>query len=78
MPSQSIPSASITVNGTKRTVPCGWSVANLLTDVGIRPERVAVEVNQQILDCQDFATRLLQPGDDVEIITFVGGGFSES
>jgi len=67
--------ASITVNGVVRDLPEGWSVARLLTDVGARPERVAVELNQRVLDRGEFATCRLQPGDRVEIIAFVGGGY---
>jgi thiamine biosynthesis protein ThiS len=66
---------SITVNGVVRDLPGGWSVARLLSEVGVRPEQVAVEVNQRVLDRGEFATCLLQPGDRVEIITFVGGGY---
>lgn len=65
---------AIVVNGTRRSVPAGWSVAQLLADVGIRPERVAVEINQQILERGDFSLRLLREEDAIEIITFVGGG----
>ncbi|MEW6325244.1 MAG: sulfur carrier protein ThiS [Nitrospirota bacterium] len=68
------PSASIIVNGTTRTVPEGWKIADLLSEVGMPPERVAVEVNQQIVDRREYVTKPLQSGDRVEIITFVGGG----
>jgi thiamine biosynthesis protein ThiS len=73
MPSP-LSSSPIIVNGVARTVPGGWSVAMLLRDAGVRSERVAVEVNHEIVDRGDYDTRLLHPGDDVEIITFVGGG----
>jgi sulfur carrier protein len=66
--------ASITVNGVVRDLPEGWSVTRLLTDRGARPEQVAVELNQRVLERQEFATCRLQPGDRIEIITFVGGG----
>jgi len=66
--------ASITVNGVVRELPDGWSVAHLLAELGARPEQVAVELNQRVLDRGEFATCRLQPGDRVEIITFVGGG----
>ncbi len=67
-------SASITVNGTTRTVPEGWKIVDLLSEVGMPAERVAVEVNQQIIDRRDYVTTRLHAGDRVEIITFVGGG----
>ncbi|HUJ79342.1 MAG TPA: sulfur carrier protein ThiS [Nitrospiria bacterium] len=73
LPRSSLP-ASITVNGVVRDLPDGWSVARLLTELGARPEQVAVELNQQVLERGELSTRRLQPGDRVEIITFVGGG----
>jgi len=69
--------ASITVNGVVRDLPDGWSVARLLSDVGAKPEQVAVELNQRVLDRGEYAACRLQPGDRVEIITFVGGGASD-
>lgn len=66
--------ASITVNGVVRDLPDGWSVTRLLAEVGARPEQVAVELNQRVLERQEYATCRLQPGDRIEIITFVGGG----
>jgi len=66
--------ASITVNGVVRGLPDGWSVGRLLADMGVKSAQVAVEVNQRVLDRGEFATCRLQPGDRVEIITFVGGG----
>jgi thiazole synthase len=65
---------SITVNGVVRDLPEDWSVAHLLSDVGARPEQVAVELNQRVLDRGEFSTCRLRPGDRIEIITFVGGG----
>ena len=67
-------SSSIVVNGVARTVPLEWSVAQLLSDVGMPTERVAVEINQRIIDRQEYATRRLKSGDSIEIIMFVGGG----
>jgi sulfur carrier protein len=66
--------ASITVNGVVRDLPEGGSMTRLLSEVGARPEQVAVELNQRVLDRGEFTTCRLQPGDRVEIITFVGGG----
>jgi len=74
---QSPQPASITVNGVVRDLPDGWSVASLLSAVGARPEQVAVELNQRVLDRGEFAACRLQPGDRVEIITFVGGGAAD-
>lgn len=62
------------VNGEQRTVSAGLTVAGLLTELDIRPDRVAVELNLTILDRSEFDRRSLQEGDRIEIISFIGGG----
>lgn len=64
----------IQVNGQTRPIHEGVTVADLLKELDVRSEHVAVEVNLQILDRQDFSRRMLQSGDRVEIISFIGGG----
>jgi len=43
-------------------------------DLAIMTERVAVELNLEILDRRDFDRRSLSEGDRVEILSFIGGG----
>jgi sulfur carrier protein len=62
------------VNGEQRSVPAGLTVAGLLKELDIRPDRVAVELNLTILDRSEFDRRSLQEGDRIEIISFIGGG----
>lgn len=64
----------IQVNGEPRTLAAGVTVAGLLTELDIRPDRVAVELNLDILDRGEFDRRGLQEGDRIEIISFIGGG----
>jgi thiamine biosynthesis protein ThiS len=45
-----------------------------LRELDIRTDRVAVELNLEILDKKDFETRSLCDGDRVEILSFIGGG----
>ena len=52
----------------------GATVAGLLKELDIRPDRVAVELNLTILDRSEFDGRSLQEGDRIEIISFIGGG----
>jgi thiamine biosynthesis protein ThiS len=49
-------------------------VAALLHELDIRADRVAVELNLEILDRHDFETRGLREGDRLEILSFIGGG----
>ncbi|TLY15181.1 MAG: sulfur carrier protein ThiS [Nitrospirae bacterium] len=67
----------ILVNGERREVAVGTTVGDLLRELEIRPDRVAVEVNLEVLDRQEFTHRGLREGDRVEIISFMGGGSEE-
>ena len=50
------------------------TVMQLLKELDIVPERVAVEVNLKVIKRSDFENYLLKDGDSVEIVYFVGGG----
>ncbi len=63
----------IVVNGEERTV-AAMSVLAFLASLGIDPQRVAVELNLDILPKSDYATTELKEGDRLEIVHFVGGG----
>lgn len=67
----------IQVNGEARAAVADASVADLLRELDIRGERVAVELNLEILDRKEFETRKLREGDRVEILSFIGGGAEE-
>ena len=67
-------SISITVNGERREVPVGLSVAALLAHLGLAPERVAIERNLEILPRGRWQETSVQSGDRFEIVQFVGGG----
>lgn len=67
----------VQVNGEPRTLADGMTVAGLLKELDIRPDRVAVELNLAILERSEFEGRSLQEGDRIEIISFIGGGEEE-
>ena len=77
MPARGLGTMRVQVNGEQRTLAAGVTVAGLLTELDIRPERVAVELNLNILDRSEFDRRSLQEGDRIEIISFIGGGARE-
>jgi len=64
----------IQVNGEPRQVCEEINVTDLLRDLQLNVERVAVEVNLEILDRRDFDVKTLQEGDRIEILSFIGGG----
>ncbi|UFS71536.1 sulfur carrier protein ThiS [Geomonas sp. RF6] len=63
----------ITVNGEAVTID-PISVQDYLLSLQIDPVRVAVELNREILPKADYQGTLLQDGDVLEIVHFVGGG----
>ena len=65
---------TIQLNGEPRGVNEQITVSDLLRELNIKPDRVAVELNLEIVERQMFDTRLLKEGDRVEILSFIGGG----
>ena len=64
----------LTINGERQALPRPMTVAQLLAHLSVAQERVAVEVNQAVIPRTLHAQHALQPGDVVEVVTFVGGG----
>jgi sulfur carrier protein len=64
---------TIIVNGQSREVPDSATVLTLLADSKLSPQKVAVELNKRLIRTERYAEPL-KPGDEVEIVTFVGGG----
>ena len=51
------------------------TISDLLAELEIkRPERVAVEVNKEIIMQSDFGSTTVKDDDSIEIVSFVGGG----
>lgn len=66
--------AGVTINGEHRRVPSGTSLAQLIAEVGLNPQRVAVERNLEIVPRSTFGQVIVEDGDAYEIVHFVGGG----
>jgi sulfur carrier protein len=64
----------IVVNGLPHELPRPLAVADLLTQLGITPRGVAVEVNLQVVPRSRHAEHVLSDGDRLEIVSLVGGG----
>lgn len=62
------------INGEQREFPDGLSVAALVTQLGMKPDRVAVELNLEIVSRAQWEMTTLQDGDKLEVVHFVGGG----
>ena len=64
----------IRVNGDERNIAQGLTIAGLLADLGLRADRVAVEMNRAIVKQPQWAETEVPPGAELEIVQFVGGG----
>ena len=64
----------ITVNGAPRETPAGTSIAALLAELALDSRQVAVEVNLELVPRSRHSERRLESGDEVEVVTLVGGG----
>lgn len=64
----------IQVNGEQREIADEISLTQLITELNLPQERIAIEVNQAVVRRRDWTKTTLQDGDRVEIVHFVGGG----
>jgi len=62
------------INGEAQELPPGLSVTALIEHLELRPERVAIELNKQIVRRTLWKETQLNNGDVLEIVHFVGGG----
>ena len=64
----------IVVNGQVRHVPESLSLALVLARLEVAPDRVAVELDRNIVRREDWSHTMVAPGAVLEIVQFVGGG----
>jgi thiamine biosynthesis protein ThiS len=64
----------IEVNGEKRDAPQSLTLTELIEHLNFAPERLAIELNRQVIRRKDWPNVALSEGDRVEIVHFVGGG----
>jgi len=64
---------NITVNGQPREVVEGTTLRALVEQSKLTPEKVAIELNRRLAKSDKYDLPL-KDGDEIEIVTFVGGG----
>lgn len=64
----------ITVNGKQIRLTSEMSVADYLEQNNYQINRIAVEMNEEILPKYSYSETMLKEGDRLEVVTFVGGG----
>ena len=62
------------VNGESREVSGSPSLSELITQLELPATRIAVELNREVVRRNDWSGTMLNEGDRVEIVHFVGGG----
>jgi thiamine biosynthesis protein ThiS len=64
----------VELNGEPQELDEGTTLSTRIEQLGLAPERVAVEHNREVVRRPDWPTLKLSEGDRVEIVHFVGGG----
>ena len=62
------------VNGEQMNFESDLTVDGLLDELDLVSDRVVVEINMNIVDKSQYASRILDQRDTIEIVGFVGGG----
>ncbi len=62
------------LNGEQREFADGLTLSGLIEQLGMKPERVAVELNREIVPRDRWPATVLKDVDRLEIVHFVGGG----
>ncbi len=65
---------NITLNGKTKKIGDKITIFQLLRELDLHPQQVAVEVNREIVKRDKFEEHQLSDGDELEILRFVGGG----
>jgi len=64
----------VEINGERREVEEPLTVGELIVRLALAPERLAIELNRQVLRRAAWPHTPLKEGDRLEIVHFVGGG----
>ncbi len=62
------------VNGEARNLRQGATIADLVRELELEPERLAIELDRRIVKRAEWASTVLAAGARLEIVQFVGGG----
>ena len=65
---------NLVINGEERSFGPSLTLASLVQQLGMKQDRVAVELNRSIVPREQWSETSLSDGDRLEIVHFVGGG----
>jgi sulfur carrier protein len=64
----------IRLNGEEKDIEAGTTLPALIESLSLAPERIAVELNGEVVRRAEWPRVTLNEGDRVEVVHFVGGG----
>ena len=64
----------IKLNGKTKIINSNYKIQNLINDLKIPIKKVAIELNQEIVDKKKLNKQILRNNDKIEIVHFIGGG----
>lgn len=64
----------VQVNGETRELPDELTLDALVRQLALAPERLAIELNREVVRRARWAETVVREDDQVEIVHFVGGG----
>ena len=64
----------IKVNGKLKSISENFKISDLVKDLKIPVKKVAIELNQEIIDKKNISKIGLKKDDKIEIVHFIGGG----
>ena len=71
---QKIKKIQIRVNGKVKSIPAKYSISDLVKNLNIPIKKVAIELNEEIIDKKKINRIILKKNDKIEIVHFIGGG----
>ncbi len=64
----------LTVNGTVQEFAAGSTIADVVVGLDVKTDRIATELNLSVIPKAKYSETILNDGDKLEIVSFVGGG----
>ena len=68
---------TLTINGESRDFTDIATLSDLVSQLGMKPDRVAIELNRELIRRDRWPETKLSNGDQLEVVHFVGGGAVE-
>ena len=63
------------LNGETREVANQSTLGDLVRELSLQPQRIAIELNHNVVRRNEWSETMLNDGDRIEIVHFVGGGY---